>query len=400
MGCGGAPSGLTVTVVAGSEIARPTALSVSWLSDRGTIYQKDQVPVSAGETLASIFVELDRSDTSDRRVLVRGTGPGKGTGKDPGSSTSIGAIRIQNAAASQTVVLTLRATIADGDGDGIPDVIDDCRDGACSPRADAGVPEDAEITPYPDGAAEEEDASTPADAGATIEPDAGNLPPDLGAPPPDAGAEPSFPAIPGLVGLWRMNEGKGTAVGDGAPGGNAGTIMRPTGSDWAQGHQGSALSLAGAAWLSVPSAKGYDATAGLTLSAWVLWPKAIPAAQVIMARQSGVGSQNAFWLGMDANRLHFSVQDEGVNTPAPSGRWVHVAGTYDGSRAILYLDGVPAIAGVASARVAPTSRDVSIGADLNGSDQSAGTSMFVGRLDEVAIFNRALTASEIGALAK
>ena len=45
-------------------------------------------------------------------------------------------------------------------------------------------------------------------------------------------------------------------------------------------------------------------------------------------------------------------------------------------------------------------KGVSIGADINGSDPTGATSLFVGRLDEVAIFDRALTSVEVAALAR
>jgi hypothetical protein len=383
--CGGDRPGLTVTVVAGGDVPRPTTLAVSWLSARGTIFQREKIAVSAGENLASIFVELDGSDTSDRRVLVRGMGPG--------AATSIGALRIMAAAAGRTEVLTLHATMPDADSDGIPDVIDDCR--ACADAgADAVTGDDAQVTPYPD-AAPEPDADTP-DAGAPI-PDA-TLPDRAPPPPVDASAPP--PTISGLVGLWRMDDGTGTTARDSSLTGNPGTLMRPTGGDWGVGHHGAALELTGTSWVSVPSHKAYDATGGLTLSAWVFWSKASPAGQVIMARQRGVALQNAFWLGLDNNRLHFSVEDDGVNITLPAGRWVHVAGTYDGTKVALFVDGGLVIAAAVSARATTANRGVSIGADINGADPHSATSMFVGKLDEVAIFDRALTPAEVAMLAK
>jgi hypothetical protein len=378
-GCGGAPSGLTVTVVAGSDVARPTALSVSWISDRGTLFQRDEVPVAAGETLASIFIELDSSDGSDRRILVRGKGPG--------TASSIGAIRIRGAMANQVATVTLRPMMADGDGDGLPDVIDDCT--GCGP-ADGGAPEDADLTPYPDGPPPfESDAAAPADA-SPVATDA--------APAADA----ALPPIPNLVALWRMDEGTGTVARDSSPAGNSGTLVRPTGMDWGSGRpgMGTALQLTGTSWLSVPPSSSYDADGGLTLSAWVFWSKATSAAQVIMSRQRGIGLRNALWLGLESNRLHFSIEDEGVNVPMPAGRWVHVAGTYDGAKVVIYLDGAPVTAGVASSRPTPANRGISIGADINGADPTAATSLFEGKLDEIAIFDRALTAAEVATLAK
>jgi hypothetical protein len=387
----GSPSTLTVNVVAGNGIERPRWLAVTWLSDRGAIYEREDLPVTGEEPLASIVIELDRGDSSDRRILVRGKGPG--------GPSSIGALRIPlPVSGGEPQLLTLQAEMLDSDGDGVPDVIDDCSGGACAPPADAapgsmgGAPEDAGSTAP--------DAGTPTDELGSG-PDAGQSPPGPAA---DAGTSPDVPPPPtplgGVVALWRMDEGQGTTVSDGSGHGNAGAIMRATGNDWGEGHRGTALALGGSAWMSVPASSRYDSTLGLTLSVWFFWAQSTNASQVIMARQRGTAWQNAFWLGMDGNRLHFSVEDQGLNVPVPSGRWVHVAGTYDGARVILYLDGVEAGRAGVSARPAGGARGISVGADINGADATAGTSMFVGRLDEVAIYDRALTAAEVGTLAE
>jgi hypothetical protein len=388
-GCGAvAPAGLQVTVVADGEVPRPTALSIAWLSDRGTLFQRDQIAVGTGATLASIFIQLDHADTSDRRILVHGTGP----------APSIGAVRIP-ATASQAVVVTLHARLPDGDGDGLPDVIDDC--GGCASAdaavpADAGAPE-AGVTGESDAGVASDDAPAPDDALLGVE--AGTS--DTRVVPPDAApVPPAFPVTAGLVGLWRMDEGAGGTVRDSSEVNNPGTLMRASGDDWAPGHAGQALALTGAAWLSVPTSKSYDASAGLTLSAWVFWPKATPAGQVIMARQRGFSLVNAFWLGLENNLLHFSVEDMGANVPMPAGRWVHVAGTYDGTKVVVYLDGALTAAASVNNKAIPSTRGISIGADINGMDPTVAASFFVGRLDDVAIFDRALSPAEVAALAK
>ncbi|HNW26995.1 MAG TPA: DUF5018 domain-containing protein [Spirochaetota bacterium] len=82
-----------------------------------------------------------------------------------------------------------------------------------------------------------------------------------------------------------------------------------------------------------------------------------------------------------------------------TGKWYHLAGTWDQSRIVLYLDGVE----VASATntvgaVRNTNGDLIIGAQLpvqyNGSWHNLG---FSGIIDRVRIYNRALTAEEISA---
>jgi large repetitive protein len=379
-GCS-ARSGLTVDIVAGSGVQRPDALGVAWLSARGVIFQRDDVPVQAGTPLASVFIELDRSDASDRRILVRGLGPG--------ASSSIGAARVRDAAmVSGAVIVTLQPSLPDRDGDGVPDVIDDCASGPCG-VGDAAAPDAADDVGAP---------VMPAPDAAPIEGGSPAVPRDAGAGPTVDGASP----LPtgGLVALWRMDDGHGTTVIDSSPTANAGTLVAPTGENWRPGHRGGALALSGTSWVHVPSSAAYDATQGLTLSAWVFWPRATVAGQVLMARQRGIGLENAFWLGFDRGQLHFSVEDQGIAVTVPAGRWMHLAGTFDGKRVIVYLDGVQI--GQAAVTVGATAGAgvVSLGADVNGADSRSGVEMFEGGLDEVAIYDRALSPQEIAPLAR
>jgi hypothetical protein len=78
------------------------------------------------------------------------------------------------------------------------------------------------------------------------------------------------------------------------------------------------------------------------------------------------------------------------NTSLSSGAWHHVAGTYDGTRMALYVDGKLDATLDASNALVPSSHPVSIGANdtLDSSWQN-------GKLDDLLIFNRALSPDEI-----
>lgn len=76
--------------------------------------------------------------------------------------------------------------------------------------------------------------------------------------------------------------------------------------------------------------------------------------------------------------------------------WYHVAGTFDGSNNLktLYLNGAQVGQKTAAALVRNTQWPLRIGA---GATESAGSFWFPGDIDEVAIFNRALSATEVQA---
>ncbi len=79
--------------------------------------------------------------------------------------------------------------------------------------------------------------------------------------------------------------------------------------------------------------------------------------------------------------------------PVPSERWTHLAGTYDGQEIRLYVDGALAATTPAVGNMVQCNQRVGLGA-RSSFDQH----FFPGRLDEVAIFSRALTAAEIQTL--
>jgi hypothetical protein len=82
--------------------------------------------------------------------------------------------------------------------------------------------------------------------------------------------------------------------------------------------------------------------------------------------------------------------------PAPRGRWIHLAGSFDGSQARLYVEGREVAAVTFSGTIGSSMVPLTLGA-------RQATTMFdealLGRLDDVRLFARALTSAEIAALA-
>ena len=73
----------------------------------------------------------------------------------------------------------------------------------------------------------------------------------------------------------------------------------------------------------------------------------------------------------------------------PANQWTHVAGTYDGAQLRLYLNG---------SQVASQARTGSLqvtGSPLRIGGNTYSTEFFPGRIDEVRVYNRALSQSEI-----
>lgn len=90
------------------------------------------------------------------------------------------------------------------------------------------------------------------------------------------------------------------------------------------------------------------------------------------------------------NRIAWSLGGTMVySTAAPTpSKWIHVAGTFDGTTAKLYIDGV--LNNTATASLTPNTRPVYLGRRFTNSSH-----VLDGKLDEVAIYNRALSGQEI-----
>jgi hypothetical protein len=75
----------------------------------------------------------------------------------------------------------------------------------------------------------------------------------------------------------------------------------------------------------------------------------------------------------------------------PLNAWSHLAATYDGATVRLYVNGVQVAATVAKDSIITTTGALRIGGN------SIWGEFFTGRIDEIRLYNRVLTAAEIQA---
>ena len=95
---------------------------------------------------------------------------------------------------------------------------------------------------------------------------------------------------------------------------------------------------------------------GLTVAAWINPDRLAGTQSLVRKRLDGTSS---FLLALDGKQLLFILKLTngrvvGAAAPVQAGRFTHVAATYDGTQAVLYLDGMK----VASARGTGTSLPV------------------------------------------
>ncbi len=205
-------------------------------------------------------------------------------------------------------------------------------------------------------------------------------------------------AVPGLVAAYSFNEGTGTTLVDRSGRGHTGTI---SGATWStQGRFGSALSFDGVNdWVTVSDTVALDLTTGMTLEAWVQ-PSSLGGWRNVIIKERANGETYNLYAHTDSNTpAVFIVNASAPGTPLGAmgtsaiqiNSWTHVAATYDGTTLRIYVNGV-----LIGTRAGGGAMLTSTGVLRIGGNGVWGE-FFQGRIDEIRIYNRALTLAEIQA---
>ena len=118
----------------------------------------------------------------------------------------------------------------------------------------------------------------------------------------------------------------------------------------------------------------------------------------------GTGNQSSFWFGATNNGLlYFQVSGTGsqrtnvslMGPVLPTNQWTFVVATYDGAALRLYVNGTLAAQRGYSGGIFPGNQNLGIGGVPLSNTSTSVAYPFNGSIDEVCIYNRALTDSEI-----
>jgi hypothetical protein len=189
----------------------------------------------------------------------------------------------------------------------------------------------------------------------------------------------------GLVGYYPMNEGVGLQAGDFSGRSNNGTIAgAPT---WVDGKRGKALNFSGTNDVITAPAV-LSGNSPFTAVAWV------KPGDTTTAWKSIFGTTcNGFDVAINAATFEFGKNcGGGVFYGGPTvtaNKWYHVAAVFDGTNINLYVNNVLTTGGV-----------VSYAHDILriGGSYSSVNELFKGVIDDVRIYNRALSAAEVSTL--
>ena len=217
----------------------------------------------------------------------------------------------------------------------------------------------------------------------------------------------------GLVGYWSFDETEGNLAADRSGHGNHCVVRRRgPGVTWAPGRTGGAIQLERDGWLECPrSASLARPSVELSVAAWVRLPGGRTGVQTVLARQQAAGVHDDFFLGFFAHTpmvdelvVHSRTWVTRVDAPLfrARGRWIHVAATHArGGATTLFVDGKPVATRWSRRPQVPLQADKTllIGGGVNGTEPRAVNQLFDGELDELLVYERALAAEEIEALA-
>ncbi len=204
------------------------------------------------------------------------------------------------------------------------------------------------------------------------------------------GAPPS-----GLVAAYGFNEGTGTRAADASGNNLAGTVSNAT---WAVGRFGGALKFSGQSTsrVTVASSPLLQFSTAFTLEAWVNPQVAQQSEPTLIAKEIPGNLQYVLYakgLGVGPNVYTLSggnYQTAAAASTIPANTWTHLAATYNGNTLSIYVNGVLTSSNTVSGSLATGSGSLRI-----GNNAIFGSEGYSGLIDEVRIYNRALSAAEI-----
>lgn len=205
---------------------------------------------------------------------------------------------------------------------------------------------------------------------------------------------------PSLVAHWKFDDGSGSIAADSSP--NALHATLRNGPTWDTGYWGGALRFNGSnQFLTVPHDDALSLTESLTITLWIYGCLSDFSDYRTFLYKGTTDKNCNYFFSVDGEKLVFGYNDSTENehkVESPdvewAGRWYHIAATMEpsgsGRRVRLYVDGVQTRNSTISKAPRTSTVELRIGRDEDGGKY------YRGRMDDLRIYNRTLSADEIG----
>ncbi len=201
---------------------------------------------------------------------------------------------------------------------------------------------------------------------------------------------PAWSASGALVGWWQFDETSGNIAKDSSGQGNDGTIIGTP--QWVPGKIGGALQFNGSTYVNCGRKPSLNIRNQITMAFWFKVQAFSNTWEAFLAKSDG--AYRASRSGGTGNSVHMGVTGSNYFDATPivtDDQWHHYCGTYDGTTAIIYLDGKEVARATYGGQIGDSSSY-----DLYIGENSGATGRWLhGLLDDVQIYDNALTPTEI-----
>ncbi len=205
----------------------------------------------------------------------------------------------------------------------------------------------------------------------------------------------------GLVAHWKLDEMTGILAADGSVNDYSGTLVNMDDSDWVPGNTGNALDFDGVNdYVVADSVCAAMAGGDVTVSAWIKAPATNPAIQFMIGINASNGN-NRLLLGTQADSAKLSLHESGWHDTTATvidNTWHHIAYVLEDSSdtITIYVDGSDVLSFTSTVSIADDDT-LSLGQKYTGATPNY---FYDGLLDEVRVYDRALSPTEIAILAQ
>jgi hypothetical protein len=197
----------------------------------------------------------------------------------------------------------------------------------------------------------------------------------------------------GIISWWPGDNSPDDIVGE-----NDGTLQGDFAS-YAEGYVGSAFSVRDGSYVAVPDHPSLNPTSQITVATWIRRSTPYGYADPVVKKSDG-NQTRGYALEFTGNSPYKAIcfwvylngpgwKSSGCYT-IDGDEWTHIAGVYDGTKVCVYVNGALGSYSPASGEILPSSSELNIGLDPSNTWR-----YYNGLIDEVTIFDRALSAAEI-----